>query len=307
MNRNTEDQAQQFVDWQLQYTQISAGKFRGCSSIIKREGISIHIEDLNKRILQRGHVPSSTVAVGIPLSLEGHAQICGEQSSRDTLHVFSCYPEFEFASPECHLVANVELATEQLSTPANQALAQELRSRLNAPAILLTPDAAENVRGLISTVSKLQDLDTVADEGVRQSQQAQLERWLMYGLLESVSAHTEAHREVPKLKKSWQVVRQVESLLENPATCVKSIAELCVALQLSRRTIQYAFEYALGMNPVSYLRAVRLNHIRTLLIRGESVTFAATQWGFLHLSAFAQDYCHLFGELPSATHKRYRA
>ncbi|WP_230944592.1 helix-turn-helix domain-containing protein [Burkholderia cepacia] len=49
---------------------------------------------------------------------------------------------------------------------------------------------------------------------------------------------------------------------------------------------------------------MRLNHARRELRLGDSVTSAATQWGFRHLSSFAQDYRAMFGELPSATAKR---
>ncbi|MEN8515247.1 helix-turn-helix domain-containing protein [Burkholderia sp. RS02] len=60
-----------------------------------------------------------------------------------------------------------------------------------------------------------------------------------------------------------------------------SIAELCVQLGIGRRTAQYAFHDALNLNPVAYLRAVRLNHARRELRLGESVTSAATKCGLL--------------------------
>ncbi|WP_334046323.1 helix-turn-helix domain-containing protein [Burkholderia cepacia] len=62
----------------------------------------------------------------------------------------------------------------------------------------------------------------------------------------------------------------------------------------------------MNLNPVAYLRAVRLNHARRELRLGDSVTSAAaTKWGFRRLSSFAQDYRAMSGELPSATAKRY--
>lgn len=306
VSKNLEEQALQFTDWHLQYKQISSGRFKGASAITQISGVRIHVEALNTRILQKGGVPEGTIAVGIPLELEGPANICGAQSSKDTLHVFSCFSDFEFVSPEKHLVANIELETKALCSAENQRLAKQLQTSLSAPAILLQPEAATQLRNMIQQTSKISAELPVHDVALQASWQSQLERRVMFGLLESITTSSDATKEDLKLRKSWQVVKQVERLLEDPETCVTSIAELCVALQLSRRTIQYAFEYAIGMNPVSYLRAVRLNHVRADLLNGESVTFAATQWGFLHLSAFAQDYYKLFGELPSITQKKFK-
>lgn len=104
----------------------------------------------------------------------------------------------------------------------------------------------------------------------------------------------------------YALVTEVQRRLEAAETCPLSIAELCGQLGVSRRTIQYAFQHALNLNPVAYLRAVRLNHVRRELRLGESVTAAAIKWGFLHLGGFAQDYKRMFGELPSETARKYR-
>jgi AraC family ethanolamine operon transcriptional activator len=100
-------------------------------------------------------------------------------------------------------------------------------------------------------------------------------------------------------------VNSVQENLQDPASCPLSIAELCVQFGVSRRTLQYAFQEALGLNPIAYLRAVRLNHVRRELRLGGFVTSAATKWGFWHLSSFAHDHRILFGELPSATVRRF--
>ena len=61
----------------------------------------------------------------------------------------------------------------------------------------------------------------------------------------------------------------------------------------------------MNLNPIAYLRVVCLNHVYREFRLGDSVTSAATQWGFRHLSSFARDYRAMFGELPSAIAKRY--
>lgn len=55
------------------------------------------------------------------------------------------------------------------------------------------------------------------------------------------------------------------------------------------------------MNPIKFLRALRLSEVRREIPFASSVTDAATQLGFWHFGYFARDYRYMFGELPSAT------
>ena len=69
-----------------------------------------------------------------------------------------------------------------------------------------------------------------------------------------------------------------------------------------------SFQDVLDLNPVKFLRALRLNGVRRELKRAdperETVADVAARWGFWHLSHFAADYRAMFDELPSETLKR---
>jgi AraC family ethanolamine operon transcriptional activator len=90
-------------------------------------------------------------------------------------------------------------------------------------------------------------------------------------------------------------------VVEESPDCPLSVAELCARFHASRRTLQYAFEDTLGVNPSAYIRAVRLDHVRRELRGAASVTEVATRWGFWHFGNFSSEYRGQFGELPSET------
>jgi AraC family ethanolamine operon transcriptional activator len=99
------------------------------------------------------------------------------------------------------------------------------------------------------------------------------------------------------------VRRAREVVLSHPDSPLQ-VQDLCQALQVSRRTLQDSFRAVLGINPVGYLRALRLDGARRDLMNGHSVKDVTETWGFWHWSRFSQDYRRLFGELPSVTARR---
>jgi AraC-like DNA-binding protein len=81
-----------------------------------------------------------------------------------------------------------------------------------------------------------------------------------------------------------------------------AVTDIAVAAGSSVRRIQEAFAEHLGMSPMTYLRNVRLDHVRRLLAEGRgTVTDVAQECGFTHLGRFSAAYRERFGELPSQT------
>jgi AraC-like DNA-binding protein len=83
------------------------------------------------------------------------------------------------------------------------------------------------------------------------------------------------------------------------------IADLCRAVGVSRRKLEYAFRTVHDVSPLEYIQALRLNMIhRTLLyggVLGQSVTEIALRYGINHFGRFSASYRMLFGELPRET------
>ena len=94
---------------------------------------------------------------------------------------------------------------------------------------------------------------------------------------------------------------------ENPEEALY-IPEICKAIRVSGRTLRMVCQEHLGMGPKRYLLLRRMHLVRRALheatTRATSVTEIATRYGFWHLGRFAVEYHCLFGEAPSATHRR---
>jgi AraC family ethanolamine operon transcriptional activator len=89
-----------------------------------------------------------------------------------------------------------------------------------------------------------------------------------------------------------------------------TIADLCRATRLSRRTLHYAFKEHFGVTPKAYLTAIRLEGVRRELVPQDTpvkVADVANHWGFWHMGHFAADYRRQFGELPSESLRRRRS
>jgi AraC-like DNA-binding protein len=88
----------------------------------------------------------------------------------------------------------------------------------------------------------------------------------------------------------------------------RRVKDLCLAVGVSERTLQYAFQGVMRMSPIAYLTRLRLHRVRQALrvaTRGSTtVADQALEWGFWHFGDFSRAYKACFGELPSETLRR---
>lgn len=108
----------------------------------------------------------------------------------------------------------------------------------------------------------------------------------------------------PRQLRRQELVHRVRELVFERPHDPLSVQSLCAELHVTRRTLQNCFQEVLGMSPVAYLRAVRLNAVRRALrdeTSASTIADVAARWGFWHMGHFSQDYKVLFGETPSQT------
>ena len=129
-------------------------------------------------------------------------------------------------------------------------------------------------------------------------------------LLEAISSAD--HYPLTRTDKTRQdyghIVRLAEDYALTQTDDPLHVPDLCRAVAVSERKLQYAFEEVMGMSPVAYLKRLRLHRVRQALrvaTHGTTtVSVEALKWGFWHFGDFSYAYKTCFGELPSDTLRR---
>ena len=117
-------------------------------------------------------------------------------------------------------------------------------------------------------------------------------RWLMLKLVETSAAQ-------PK------VLREAIGFIHGNAQRDIGLTDIASALNVTPRSVQYAFRRHLNTTPLEYLRRVRLAHAHRELQAADpstnTVMDIAGRWGFSHAGRFSVIYRETFGNPPSKT------
>ncbi len=186
-------------------------------------------------------------------------------------------------------------------------LAPELRAAIRQPWSVFEPRADLRQK----TIERFAQAAEIvqSDPRVRNSPVAlaNFEAELVWEFLEAVEQQFPV-RSTGTDERAAEMVRQIDHEMKNSLKVGASVAELCAACEVPRRTLNRAFQNALGMGPSTYLRRLRLNHAHRALHRendrSTTVTDVALELGFWHLGRFAEQYAELFGEAPHDTLRR---
>lgn len=286
--------------WRMQYDQLSAGRFHGELSDLWLDDVSLLRDRSNQAMLKSGEAQGDTLTFSLPLRDAGALHCAGH-----TLHEAQLLVARGDNLPELRTPANLELLCINLQEAEMARLLASQRSDLSVRDLsgcYRLP--AGGPHGELAALAH----ELFASEAAIQSWLAQprtratLRDTVLLYLLDLLD--TSESQELAPSARLRVIRRAREYALAHPDQ-PPSILELCSRVGASRRKLQYCFQETLGINPVAYLRTLRLNAAHRALRRGagESVQDVAAQWGFCHLSRFARDYQRLFGQLPSATLK----
>jgi AraC-like DNA-binding protein len=109
---------------------------------------------------------------------------------------------------------------------------------------------------------------------------------------------------VPSIGGKERIVGRARAFIDAHLDQPISLKEIAAATSASRRTMTRAFSSILDESPQSYLAHLRLNRIRSDLVRSRGASTIAeisNRWGVSELGRMAGRYKSLFGEAPSET------
>ncbi|MBJ7554991.1 helix-turn-helix domain-containing protein [Marinomonas spartinae] len=288
--------ASNLTNWQQEYDQISRGRFYGRIIELPLSGLQVFREHTSQALQQKCVVWPDSIWLGIPLVGQEESRINGLTIRPDTI---MCRPgdcEFQLTTPQNYDLYGLVVDREALVNMANIHGVDLNWRELTAYGRLGVPNKTlADVRFLLARL--LSTHNTATPPRLQHD-------IIMMALLEVLKLETPKPAKTQSYFHRKRVVDVARQFLDNHLDEPVTITQLCEVCSVSRRTLQYSFESILGVSPIQYLRASRLNGVRRSLLHatsGQTVSDIATQWGFWHLSQFAKDYKQLFGEPPSKT------
>ena len=301
-----DDQAANLGQWKQIYEQMTPGQFVGSVHEVCYSGVQVFRETTSQAVHESGAPWKGSRAIGVPLRLEGAALFRGQAVDADALVTLGGNDELDFYTPRGFDILGLAVDESALEAHARQIEHRDIAATLDGKGVLKPdPGQVDGFRQLLLSVLQSFDANPAALR-FRQTQRV-LEQSLLRALIAAVAEADDAAPPKPPCPSRQHVVDAAKAYMRSHIDQPITVADLCLELGVSRRTLQYSFQQVLGLNPVRFLRAMRLNGVRRDLKAAPSagsVLDIAAKWGFWHAGHFVTDYKRMFSELPSEALRR---
>lgn len=300
-----EELAEVAREWNIDFWQLEAGKFRGELFQSGSECFQVCHTRFTRKLKQSGAPPRHLRTFAVPVHPLVTLCFRGHSVTSNSLMIYPVGSDLEAISEsnfEVYVFSisedYLEIGAEVLGFSSFDTLLQgdEVRncseSRMNALRSALQQVCLQ-VRQYPELLTKTSFLKTIKFD---------LPRQVLLTLAEGQSTPKDIWP-----PRKLRALRGAEVLIAEHASHGISLSEICSQLNVSEWTLRNAFRDRYGISPKAYLNAYRLNQVHKALRKANpklvSVRSIADQWGFWHAGQFAKDYKTMFGEKPSETLK----
>ncbi|MDH2434348.1 helix-turn-helix domain-containing protein [Pokkaliibacter sp. MBI-7] len=291
--------------WDVRYNQLTLGRFAGSITELRLDGMQLIRDRANQGMIKNGAAWDGAITFSLPLAYREPSLYCAGHA----IDMQGMLVAHGARLPELRVPAGVDLLCVAMDQDQLEQVLEQQQRSISLRQITQCYDfPAEVQRELAMLITSLMDvqlqqgLALLSHDPIRTG----VRDTILMQLLDLLD-NDEAMAISPNARK--RIVDRACDYVLSRRDDPPSIVDLCNRVGASRRKLQYCFHETLGINPVAYLRTLRLNEAhRALLQAGATTTVqdVAACWGFWHLSRFATDYRQLFGEKPSETLRRRR-
>ncbi|MAD46936.1 MAG: hypothetical protein CMH98_18235 [Oceanospirillaceae bacterium] len=297
----------QLKDWEQEYDQVEAGEFSGTLKDIALNDVRLFREQMSVAVAQYVHMPEGLVNVLVPVKVSPQV---GQDHSRalvaDAITLLPQNQDMYFIGSGQTDYAVISVEEDGL---LNQLCAADQSSMLDARrnySLMVSPDYLGLLRQRLPLLldQQLDLASRLSAEQMREHDKA-LQSELMDIVVQLYTGYDGFGHEIdyrPLSRQHQNLVRRSHEFALSEEGSEASILDVCKALNIPRRTLNYAFQRATGMSAVRYLRSVKLNNARRDILKDQDgIGDIAARYGFYHGGYFGQEYRKLFGETPTAT------
>lgn len=287
--------------WELCNIPTERGDFGYHMRYLTMPGITLYREQYDLRCRLQGLSPAKVVALLVPLRLGPHSNFWrapADDSDFPAMLPGGLDVQMDTGQDHLILLLDLPLLAEYLSPEHYQAL-QHLANDHRIPS------GPARIERFGKWLLELLDItfhkpDMLKYPAVILSMQEDL----LNRLMEVTQFPSVSTRKSHLSRRSLGLDRALEFLREVDISSI-SIPEISEVAGVSLRTLEYAFQDAFELSPLSYLRLQRMHTARRALLAANlvdtTVTAVACKNGFYQPAKFAIDYRRLFDESPSKT------
>ena len=301
--RDPDEHARNLTGWKQQYDQLSRGKFLGSLTELWLDQTQIFKETTSHAVRQSCEIRHNSIWFGIP-SGRSDSFIGPNQITNNMIAVRQDGDEFKLLTPDSFEILGIVIGKDVFAQHVYEIENIDLDPTLFAENVLcLSPERRERLSEFVLRVLEESQHNTIllCHAAARNA----LREAIVGALVAALGQRDNSSQHVSLNVNRYRIVTQIRDYIIANRNQVITVPDLCRNFYISRRMLQYCFQEVVGMTPVAYLRALRLNgarrDLRDVASHYATVQDIAATWGFWHLSQFARDYQRLFGELPSAS------
>lgn len=298
-------QSEQLSGHDQEYAQLSAGTFSGrFVSAFADAKVSIHCEKASQSLEQWIGCPKDIVSIGLVLEEASGFSVNGRSLGVGDVMITRPGGEMNLFSPANGAIMAICIERQLLSETVGDRVSVSLFADNRADVETFhCPVLAKHLRSDALEVLR----------ALRSGETADLSKPFISALTAQLSLHAalaESSVRNANTARQQDFVRTKKLVSAMPTDQI-DYDWLCQRTRSSRRSIQTAFAKHAQTSPSRYLRTIRLNRARRMLLgtskSTDSIGDIAAACGFWNWSRFSQEYKALFRELPSQTRARVQA
>lgn len=295
------------VRWNIDFLKMNTGDFQAGITIIDYGLVQIGRTYNSGTIIQKGQTPIGYRTFALAAQKGQNIEWFNRSIKHNQLMVFPSDHHIDALSKNVFDVYTISIRKDYLQSLIENKRFNGIEKKLKPTELLFSLDnnCVVYLRSLLEVL--FLQLKKTPHRIYETTFQFSIQKRIARLLLDYINKSQEVEL-VRGLKKSELYLhRSIDYMLDNSKNKY-SITKLCNDLNISPRTLEYAFSQKYGIGPKQFSRNLKLHYCRKELLSEnsnlKSIAEVAAHYRIEHLGQFSADYKKLFGELPKETKKR---